>query len=152
MLSHTGTLWHYLSSFVLYTLGAVALIYGAYWYARRSTSGPLPGLSKKVEPETPLMLESTLALEPRKNLYVIRAGKERFLVSTSGEDTHLLSKLEPVPAEVAAAELIPEVEATPRLEPWYAHSQPVRPVVPRSNGFGARFVQSVQWLVASRMK
>lgn len=41
-----------------------------------------------------LSIESRLGLEPRKSLYVIKAGTERFLVSTDGERTNLLTKLE----------------------------------------------------------
>lgn len=151
MLNHTGALWHYLGSFLLYTLGAVALIYGAYWYARRST-GMLPGAVKKADPQLPaLEIESTLALEPRKTLYVIRSGQERFLLAASGESAELLSRLEPVATEEPVPVEIPVVEETPRLEPWYALQQPSRPPV-SSETFGSRFVKSVQWLVSSRMK
>lgn len=155
MLSHTGTLWQYLGSFVLYTLGAVALIYGAYWYARRSTTGFLPGAAATVpeEAEVPLVLEASLSLEPQKNLYIIRSGKERFLIAASGEATQLLSKLESVETEAEAPVEIPIVEETPKLEPWYTPGpQPVAPPAIRRESFGSRFVKSVQWLVSSRMK
>jgi flagellar biogenesis protein FliO len=157
MLNHTGALWHYLGSFVLYTLGAVALIYGAYWYARRSGRGALPDTTPNSQLQIPaLEIESVLALEPQKTLYVIRSGQERFLVSSSGDNTTLLSRLEPVvtePAEVS--EEIPVVQETPRLEPWYALQQPLNQSLSqplKSETFGSRFIKSVQWLVSSRMK
>ncbi|WP_303672546.1 flagellar biosynthetic protein FliO [Vampirovibrio chlorellavorus] len=150
MMNHTGALWQYLGTFVLYTLGAVGLIYGAYWYARRS-SGLLSGGSTKVDPQVPtLQVESSLPLDPRNTVYVIRSGSERFLIAASGEETNLLSKLEPVASEVTVEE-IPVVTETERLEPWFA--PPVVPrTVPRRQGFGARFAQSIQWIVSSRMK
>lgn len=149
MMNHTGALWQYLGTFVLYTLGAVGLIYGAYWYARRS-SGLLSGGSNTVDPQVPtLQVESSLPLDPRNTVYVIRSGSERFLIA-SGEETTLLSKLEPLISEVPVEE-IPVVTETERLEPWFAPPAVPR-TVPRRQGFGARFAQSIQWLVSSRLK
>jgi hypothetical protein len=159
MLSHTGTLWHYLGSFILYTLMAVGLIYGAYLYARKaSVVKPFLGLGKKPEsPSAPkLILESSLALEPRKTLYVVCAGNERFLIAASGESTQLLSKLEEssqtagtsaMAATSVAAVTLPPVDRVDE-RPWYTEA----PIItrPQKAGFGARFVQSVQWLVSSR--
>lgn len=146
MLSHTGTLWQYLGSFVLYTLGAVGLIYAAYWYARRSIM-PAASPSQADAPQFPLAIEATLGLEPHKTLYVIRSGDERFLISVSGESTQLLSKLE---TPISANSEIPVVPETQRLEPWFAQHQAVSQK-PQST-LSSRFIQSVQWLVSSRMK
>lgn len=41
-----------------------------------------------------LSLESRLFLEPRKSLYVIKAGRERFLIATNAEGSQLIAKLE----------------------------------------------------------
>jgi hypothetical protein len=157
MLSHTGTLWHYLGSFIVYTLAAIGVIYGAYCYARKATvvGKPILGLGKKQEPTAPpLTLESSLALEPRKTLYVVCAGNERFLVAASGESTALLSKLENTPqsASATAAITTPTVNL-PQMDraeerPWYTEA----PIITRrpKASIGARFVQSVQWLVSAR--
>ena len=40
-----------------------------------------------------LNVEDCISLAPRKNLYVVRAGKERFLVASDAERTTLISKL-----------------------------------------------------------
>lgn len=152
MLSHTGTLWQYLGSFVLYTLGAVGLMYGAYWYARRSIVNAAP--ATPVEAPNAMVLESSLSLEPQKTLYIVRVGEERFLISTTAEGLQFLSKLEKEILLVPEAE-IPTVRETPRLEPWYANAgqQVALPVMPRrTETFGSRFIKSVQWLVSSRMK
>lgn len=152
MLSHTGTLWQYLGSFVFYTLATVGVIYGVYWYTRRTSGGMAAAAAAKAEEGQPkLELESTLALEPSKNLYVIRSGNERFLLATTAEGTQLLSRLDNVPAEVPVevAETVAEEPKSPK--PWYA-SEPPAVLARPNNGLGARFVQSVQWLVASRLK
>jgi flagellar biogenesis protein FliO len=154
MLSHTGSLWHYLGSFILYTLLAIGAIYGAYWYARRATGSLIPGLpNRKPVEEDPLKLtiESTLALEPRKTLYVIRSGEERFLIAASGETTQILSKLESPKQPEPEPEVISLPMERPVERPWYAEA-PKPVIVPRKTGFGTRFVQSVQWLVSSRSK
>lgn len=152
MLSHTGTLWQYLGSFVLYTLGAVGLMYGAYWYARRSIAATSP--TAPAEAPNAMVLESSLSLEPQKTLYIVRIGEERFLMATTAEGLQLLSKLEKETPLVPEVD-IPVVQETPRLEPWYASAgqQVTLPVLPRrTESFGSRFIKSVQWLVSSRMK
>jgi hypothetical protein len=155
MLSHTGTLWHYLGSFIFYTLLAIGLIYGAYWYARKAPSGNiLMGFGKKPDDNAvpKLTLESTLALEPRKTLYVVCSGNERFLIAASGETTQLVSKLENTPQPVSASEPAVQVALPPVVmpeeRPWYTDA----PIITRRQkaSFGSRFVQSVQWLVSSR--
>jgi hypothetical protein len=167
MLSHTGSLWQYLSSFLIYTLMTVGLIYGVYWYTRKA-SGKAVSAAPPPEPDEPtsesLLVESALPLEPQKTLYIIRSGSERFLISTTETSTQLLSRLEPVPPPVFEtpeteedSPMLPPLQSRVDL-PWYA-DQPVRvqapplpPPVRRASGFGQRFVQSVQWLVASRTK
>jgi len=154
MLSHTGTLWHYLGSFVFYTLATVGVIYGVYWYTRKNAGAAAAAAAAKAEEgQIKLELESTLALEPNKNLYVVRNGVERFLLVTSAEGTQLLSRLDNVPAPpeevVAVAEPVVDLPLAPK--PWYA-TEPPPAIIQRKLGLGARFVQSVQWLVASRTK
>ena len=41
-----------------------------------------------------LGVEDVMSLTPRKNLYVVRAGNERFLIASDMERTTLISKLE----------------------------------------------------------
>ncbi len=98
MLSHTGTLWQYLGSFILYTLLAIGLIYAVFCFTR-SRAGSFLGLGTPVIKgrRAKLQIESILGLEPRKNLYVVRAGHERFLLATSIEETKLISRLDSLP-------------------------------------------------------
>ena len=150
LLSQTGTLWQYLGSFVLYTLLAIGMIYAAYFYTRKH-AGNLPGFIRRPGmPKQKLEIESVLALEPRKNLYVVRSGHERFLLSTSMDGTQFLSRLEsaehPETAlEPAAASASSNV--VPMEKPWYAQPPESASAQP---GMGARLVQSMQWLIAAR--
>lgn len=150
MITQSGTLTHYLTSFILYTLGAIGLIYAVYVCINRS-GGRGKGFAvgkRKQSPQTPLAAESVLSLEPRKTLYIIRAGHERFLVAGAGDDLKLLSRLEAPLALVTEAE-IPKVEETERLEPWY---QAVPEEYSSEPGFRQRFMQSIAWLASSRLK
>lgn len=156
MISQTGTLWHYLGSFVLYTLLAIGLIYAAYFYTRKHGAGLLPfsRRSGAGRPRNKLAIESVLPLEPRKNLYVVRVGAERFLLSTSMEGTQFLSRLESdsVEAQVPVGVSLPDASAEAlAAQPWYtqasAHPDEMTMTSP---GMGARLMQSMQWLMAAR--
>jgi flagellar biogenesis protein FliO len=152
-MSHTGTLWQYLGSFLMYTLMTIGLIYGVFWYTRKA-GGASAAVPKAEEAQgDALALESALPLEPNKTLYVVRSGSERFLISATGEGTQLLSRLESVPTPVAA-EPVAVDPVEPKVDlPWYATvPSPTRMVTMPRRSFGQRFVQSVKWLVASRMR
>jgi len=80
----------YLANFIIYTLAMLGVIFIAFMVAKKSLSlGNLPG--HKTES---LAIENKLSLEPRKNLYIIKAGEERFLISTDIEGSRFLTKLE----------------------------------------------------------
>jgi hypothetical protein len=163
-MEHSGSLLHYLGSFILYTLLAIGVIYAVYCYARKHSGNLFLGMKKASDPKARLEIESVLALEARKNLYVVRSGHERFLVATSMEGTQFLSRLESTgaPAVAEPIQQTPPVlqEATVQ-PPWYTRpeepatlpSEPEKSGATKpGEGFGARFVQSLQWLVASRTK
>ena len=153
MLSHTGTLWHYLGSFTLYTLLAIGMIYGAYWYTRRHLGKPAVTAAPVEESEeVPLAIESSLPLEPQKTLYVIRSGNERFLLSSTGENLQFMSALESVPTlPEPMPEPMPMEEPAIEDAPWFSKTDAPKPVATTPPpSFGSRFIQSVQWLVTSR--
>jgi flagellar biogenesis protein FliO len=79
----------YIVNFTVYTLAMMGIIFVGFVIAKRSLST----VHHKVENRF-LSIESSLNLEPRKNLYVIKAGTERILVSTDAEKTQFLTKLE----------------------------------------------------------
>ena len=81
---------NYLISFTVYTMAMVGVIFIGFLIAKKSlSSGCFSGGKGNF-----LTVESYLNLEPRKNLYVVKAGKERFLISTDTEGSRFLTKLE----------------------------------------------------------
>ncbi|MBY0450797.1 MAG: flagellar biosynthetic protein FliO [Cyanobacteria bacterium] len=116
----TQILWQYVGSFTLYTLLAIGVMYGAYFWIKSQGSLPaglaaglpkgLTGLLKIQTPgvQNPIQIESRLSLELRKQLYIIRCGSERFLIATSNEGTQLISKLDDAKASDNSALFPPE--------------------------------------------
>jgi len=80
----------YILNFTFYTLAMIGVILLGYVVVRKS----LAGMSSQSSKGKFLSIESALALEPRKNIYVLKAGSERFLVSTNLDQTQLLTKLD----------------------------------------------------------
>jgi len=159
MYPQSSSLSHYLLSFMFYTLTAVGMMYAVYYYLRNKVKKPqsAPSMSEiesapdaPVVPHLPLGIgtglevESVLPMENQQSLYVLRAGRERFLISVSGDKTTLLSKLESASVETvkAAADL-----------PWFkAPEAPSvqEPVYTPKASASERFMQSLQWLVSAR--
>lgn len=71
-----------------------------------------------------LKIESSLNLEPRKNLYVVRAGSERFLISTGLEGCQFMAKINddniPEKFEISDINVVesPEKEFSKRVMQW----------------------------------
>ena len=79
----------YLVNFSIYTLAMVGVIFAALFIFKGVMTGR--GFSKKSEF---LHVEDTINLSPRKSVYVIRAGGERFLIAADIDRTALLAKLD----------------------------------------------------------
>ncbi len=80
----------YIVNFSVYTMAIIGMIFVAFIMVQKTLNGG--SLSNKKN--NFLSLESLLPLEPRKNLYVINAGNEKFLISTDMNGCKLLTKLE----------------------------------------------------------
>lgn len=78
----------YILNFTVYTMAMCGLIVFALFVYKKFAQGCFS--SKK---SNFLNVEDTLSLAPRKLLYVIRAGEERFLVASDADKTCLISKL-----------------------------------------------------------
>ena len=92
----------YLSNFIVYFMAMIGIIILAlYVYKKFSIS------NFTVKKNNSLHIEDTLSLSPRKTLYVVRNGSERFLIAADLERTTLISKLED-------GEVIPQ-EVNPRM-------------------------------------
>jgi flagellar biogenesis protein FliO len=83
-----GSLWgDYVKTMVI-LVGICALAFGALKFAGprlRANAGSFPGSIRVLARQT---------LEPRKNLYVVRAGHTTMLIATSGESVHFMTQLE----------------------------------------------------------
>lgn len=79
----------YLVNFAVYTMAMIGLIFFALMLYKKIAIGG--DCSKK---SGFLGVEESISIAPRKNLYVVRAGNERFLIAGDVDKTTLISKLE----------------------------------------------------------
>lgn len=80
----------YLVNFAVYTMAMLGLIFFALMVYKKFTLGGLSNNSKSRS----LSIEETISIAPRKTLYIVRAGNERFLIAGDIDKTTLISKLE----------------------------------------------------------
>ena len=78
----------YLANFMVYTLAMVGIIAVALLVFKGATNCG-GGVKSKY-----LKVLDTLSLAPRKNLYVVSTGREKFLIAGDVDKTTLISKLE----------------------------------------------------------
>lgn len=91
----------YLVHFIVYFLAMIGIIILALFVYQKFNMGTVG--TKKTNN---LKVEDALSLSPRKTLYVIRNGNERFLIAADFERTTLISKLDEA-AEVNVQEIPP---------------------------------------------
>ena len=77
----------YLTNFIVYTLAMVGVIVIALLVFKNATNGCAKNGSKY------LKVHDTLSLGPRKTLYIVSAGDEKFLIAGDVDKTSLISKL-----------------------------------------------------------
>ena len=78
----------YISNFIVYTLAMVGVIAVALLVFKNATSVGGRGSSKF------LQIVDSISLGQRKNLFIVSAGKEQFLIAGDVNNTCLISKLE----------------------------------------------------------
>lgn len=78
----------YLANFMVYTLAMVGVIVVALLVFKNATAGGCVKKSKY------LKIVDTMSLAPRKTLYIVSAGSEKFLIAGDADKTTLISKLE----------------------------------------------------------
>lgn len=78
-----------LTNFIVYISAMLGVIFIVAIIAKKTL---VFGVGKK--PTRFLSIESSLNLEPRKNLYVVKAGYERFLISSGIEGCQFMAKIE----------------------------------------------------------
>ncbi len=79
----------YIMNFAVYTMAMCGLIFFALFVYKKFATGSFTSKNSQF-----LNVEDTLSIGPRKILYVIRAGREKFLVASDADKTTLISKLE----------------------------------------------------------
>lgn len=79
----------HLTGFLVYMSAMLGVIFIAFIVVKKSLT-----FNSDKHKNNFLKVESSLNLEPRKTLYVIRAGKERFLVSSGIEGCQFMTKIE----------------------------------------------------------
>ena len=77
----------YLANFMVYTFALVGVIMLAVFIFKMSSNGGVRATSKY------LKVHDTLSLGPRKTLYIVSAGDEKFLIAGDIDKTSLISKL-----------------------------------------------------------
>lgn len=80
----------YIVSFTVYTLAMIGVILIGFMVVKKSLNSDChPATKNKF-----LSIETSLSLEPRKSLYIVKAGSERFLISTDAQSSNFLAKLD----------------------------------------------------------
>ena len=79
----------YLVNFAVYTMAMIGLIFFALMIYKKFSGEGILGRKSEF-----LSVEDTIGIAPRKNLYVVRAGNERFLIAGDIDKTTLIAKLD----------------------------------------------------------
>ena len=98
----------YITNFIVYTLAMVGVIVVALLVFKNATSVNGGGKTSKY-----LKVIDTMSIGPRKTLYIVSAGSEKFLIAGDVDKTTLISKLEPQARDAAAQDIV----QTPCQEP-----------------------------------
>ena len=80
----------YLTNFIVYMLAMVGVLVVAMLVFKHTAGGCAKSSSGKC-----LKVLDTLSIGPRKTLYIVSAGDEKFLIAGDTERTSLISKLNP---------------------------------------------------------
>jgi len=89
----------YVMNFAVYTMAMIGLIFFALMvYKKCAIGGTIKNSHTKM-----LNIEETITIAPRKTLYIVRAGSERFLIAGDVDKTTLISKLDKNNVPVKAA-------------------------------------------------
>ena len=92
----------YLANFMVYTLAMVGVIVVALLIFKSTTSQGIGSKSKY------LKIIDTMSLAPRKTLYIVSTGTEKFLIAGDVDKTTLVSKRETAPPVSPVEEISPK--------------------------------------------
>ena len=102
----------YILNFAVYTMAMCGLIVFALFVYKKFSAGDFG-----IRNSNFLSIEDTMTLAPRKVLYIIRAGRERFLVASDADKTTLISKLEDNNSSSSTADFNSELAANTVYNP-----------------------------------
>lgn len=80
----------YLAGFCVYTFAMIGIILVGFVVAKKCMYGNTSAKSK----DKFLEVENSLVIEPKKTIYVLKAGNEKFLIASDMERTSFLTKLD----------------------------------------------------------
>lgn len=99
----------YLVNFGIYLMAMLGLIFFALMVYKKFAVG---GSFSKTLKNNNLSVEETMTIGPRKTLYIVKAGEERFLIAGDVDKTTLISKLDNNVSDVAKT-----TQEEPSVEP-----------------------------------
>lgn len=101
----------FIANITVYTMAMIGLIFFALMMYKKFFNGNAYGNKSGF-----LGVEESINIAPRKSLYVVRAGNEKFLVASDAERTTLISKLDEKQKRVdRSGEEIPVVLDFPKV-------------------------------------
>lgn len=104
-------IWQYFSGFTIYT-GIVVLALMCVTQLIQKKGGKFSSIPflNRVKTHNPyaLKVESSISVDPRKNVYVIRSGEQRLLVGSSNEGLTFMTTLDSVPESETQCVIEPE--------------------------------------------
>lgn len=106
---------HYIIGFVVYTLGTIGVLFIGYIMVKYFLNINPMKINKTQK--SFLKLEQGISLEPRKSVYILKAGKQRFLIATTPDKVCFLSELDKNNTlPVDSNESVDSVQMHPELE------------------------------------
>lgn len=82
-------MFNYIAGFSIYTLAMIGIIFIAFVVVKKCAVSRKGAKSHN----NFLEIETSLSMEPRKTIHVVRAGNEKLLIATDAERTTFLAKL-----------------------------------------------------------
>lgn len=82
---------HFIIGFTVYTLGTIGLLVLGYVLAKYFINSV--NINNKSPNKNYMKVEQAISLEPRKFVYILKAGNQRFLVGTTPEHVSYLGEL-----------------------------------------------------------
>lgn len=85
---------HYIVNFIVYTLAMIGILLIAYTIYKKTV------LLNPIKRNSLLSISDMMRLPDRKMLYVIKCGKEEFLIASSTEKVTLISKIKSINEDI----------------------------------------------------